>query len=139
MKDFSLSDHFTFHELTNTSHRHLLAANRAAGMEHVRPLKILCESLLEEVRDEFGAVVVLSGFRAPALNAAVGGSPHSQHMRGEAADFFVPDASLPKVFAWLKNSGLVFHQLIYYPDRHFIHVSLPTGRDDGQVMINDGG
>lgn len=137
MDNFPLSEHFGFYEMTNSAeHPDMVEGNRRAARAYLRNLRVLCEALLEEVRDEFGVpVVILSGFRSPELNAAVGGSVNSQHMRGEAADFTVPGLVMARVFAWFKLSGLIWHQLIYYPDRNFIHVSLPTGHNDGQVIV----
>jgi len=50
---------------------------------------VLCEKILQPVRDHFGRVKVTSGFRSPELCQAIGSSPNSQHARAEAADFEV--------------------------------------------------
>lgn len=43
--------------------------------------------LLDELRHRCGfAFVVTSGYRSPEHNAAIGGSPRSQHLLGRAAD-----------------------------------------------------
>jgi uncharacterized protein YcbK (DUF882 family) len=43
--------------------------------------------LLDLIREEFGKPIrITSGYRSPAHNAKVGGSPRSQHMLGKAAD-----------------------------------------------------
>lgn len=42
---------------------------------------------LEELRELVARpIVIVSGYRCPVHNAAVGGAPHSQHMLGTAAD-----------------------------------------------------
>ena len=47
-------------------------------------------ALLQKIRDHFGRpVVITSGYRTAAHNAAVGGSKSSQHLLGRAADFYV--------------------------------------------------
>lgn len=53
-------------------------------------LKPLCE-MLEIVRETLGgrAITILSGYRSPAHNKAVGGASASQHMAGRAADIQV--------------------------------------------------
>jgi uncharacterized protein YcbK (DUF882 family) len=50
----------------------------------------LC-SVLEVLRAELGghAITILSGYRSPAHNQAVGGASASQHMEGRAADITV--------------------------------------------------
>ena len=45
---------------------------------------------LERLRDAVGPFYVISGYRHPAHNAAVGGSRVSQHMAGQAADLYAP-------------------------------------------------
>lgn len=51
-------------------------------------------TLLEKIREAVGgAVVINSGYRSPAHNAAVGGVSSSQHLYGRAADIVVEGAS----------------------------------------------
>lgn len=51
-------------------------------------------TLLEKIREAAGgAVVINSGYRSPAHNAAVGGVSSSQHVYGRAADIVVDGAS----------------------------------------------
>ncbi len=46
--------------------------------------------LLEAIREQSGLPIqITSGFRCPTRNIEVGGRPHSAHLTGEAADFFV--------------------------------------------------
>lgn len=46
--------------------------------------------LLESIRALFKVPIqVNSGYRCPELNAAVGGSANSQHVRGDAADIVI--------------------------------------------------
>jgi zinc D-Ala-D-Ala carboxypeptidase len=61
--------------------RQLLAT--AAGLERIRAM------LNVPMR-------IHSGFRCYALNNALGGSPNSQHIKGEAADFDAPAFGSPK-------------------------------------------
>jgi uncharacterized protein YcbK (DUF882 family) len=54
-----------------------------------------------------------SGYRCPALNAAVGGSKTSAHMEGFAEDFWCPAFGSPaQIVHALAASGLKFDQLI---------------------------
>ena len=54
--------------------------------EHIENLKLLCENILQPVRNEWGVVSVSSGYRSPELCVAIGSSERSQHARGQAAD-----------------------------------------------------
>lgn len=105
----NLSPHFTLAELTRTSSG---LANVPTDAE-VKALTALCITLLEPVRNRFGPVSIHSGFRSAAVNAKIGGSKTSQHMRGEAADFHCPGARLEDVMRWIVvESGLSYGQVI---------------------------
>lgn len=60
----------------------------------------LCEEL-EILRHELGGhrIAILSGYRSPAHNRAVGGAEKSQHLQGRAADIAVQSIEPPKVQA----------------------------------------
>lgn len=50
-------------------------------------LERLCRAVLEPIREAWGGpVVVVSGYRTPAYNAAIGGAERSQHCQCTAAD-----------------------------------------------------
>ena len=89
----NLSPNFTFEELTRTDNRMLLQKNR--DLANASPaiqasLKRVAVELLEPIRALFKVPIqVNSGFRCPELNAAVGGSPTSQHVSGGAADIVI--------------------------------------------------
>jgi len=46
----------------------------------------LAVNVLQPLRNEFGGIRILSGYRSPKLNIKIGGSSTSNHCRGEAAD-----------------------------------------------------
>ena len=124
-----LAANFTLAELTRTGHRDLLDINHEIALEYIVELTELAR-MLQAVRDRFRSpLIVHSGFRCEALNTAVGGSPYSQHSKGEAADFHVLDVPLERVFDWVRNeSGLAYGQLILEGIRNgeptWIHMSL---------------
>jgi len=63
------------------------ACKCGCGGVQVNPVLI---EALEDIREFSGIpMVITSGWRCPAHNAAVGGAPSSAHLTGEAADFFV--------------------------------------------------
>lgn len=118
-----LTPHFSLGELTTTSRRDTadvdhdgdhneLLPNVPGDAERAKLVKV-CE-MLEAVRAHFGRpIAVHSGYRSPAVNAAVGGSKTSQHMKAEAADFHVDGVPLVDVFDWIRReSGLRFGQVI---------------------------
>ena len=116
--------HFTISELlkSNTALKHKLW--NGAPKEAEENLRALVDEVLDPLREAYGKPIrVNSGYRCPRLNNLVGGSPNSQHMRGEAADIQPVDgneADLEVLAQFLIASGK-FDQLILYPT--FIHVS----------------
>lgn len=61
-------------------------------------------ALLQKIRDHFGRpVVITSGYRTAAHNAAVGGSKSSQHLLGRAADFYVEGVDVAAVAAYAET------------------------------------
>lgn len=85
-----MGKYFTVEELC------VSAVARSRGIDNTPPpqavaaLHDLIGHLLDPLREAWGGpVVVNSGYRSPALNAAVGGAPRSRHMYGEAADITV--------------------------------------------------
>lgn len=110
MTDPVLSEHFSFSELTITSHVSLQELNRSAAVAYQIPLLRLCTTILEPIRAYFGVPVKInSGFRCLELNTTIGGSKTSQHMRGEASDLTMP---LQAIFDMLRTSGLKIGQCI---------------------------
>jgi uncharacterized protein YcbK (DUF882 family) len=116
--------HFTISELlkSDTALKHKLW--NGAPKEAEENLRALVDEVLDPLREAYGKPIrVNSGYRCPRLNNLVGGSPNSQHMRGEAADIQPVDgneADLEVLAQFLIASGK-FDQLILYPT--FIHVS----------------
>ena len=60
--------------------------------------------VLQAIRDHFGApVVITSGYRTAAHNAAVGGSKSSQHLLGRAADLYIEGVPVAAVAAYAET------------------------------------
>lgn len=82
--------HFTLQELTRSATARRLGIDNTPPDEAVKNLTALVDNVLDPLREAWGSPIhVNSGYRCPALNRAVNGAPHSQHMRGEAADITV--------------------------------------------------
>ena len=133
-----LGAHFTLRELTVSSKASALGLDNAPPPEAVRRLGLLVERVLDPLRSALGRPVrVTSGYRSPAVNAAIGGSRTSQHMTGEAADIKVEGVSAPDLAAAIVRLGLPVDQVIWYaPERGgHVHVShRADGRQRGEVL-----
>jgi len=104
-----LSKHFSLAELTHTSQK---IANVPVSPIILNNLRVVCENILELIRSHYGRPVIIhSGYRCPAVNAAIGGSKTSQHMKGEAVDFHVSGHTVYDVAVWI-SENLDYDQVI---------------------------
>ena len=97
-------------------------------------IEALVEAVLDPARERLGKpIYVNSGYRCPRHNAAVGGVPNSQHMRGEAADIRLAEiADNAEIVSAVKENGK-WDQMIVYPT--FVHVSWKrTGQNRKQII-----
>lgn len=113
-----VTQYFSLEELTRTE----TSLPNDPPQEMARNLVRLCEDALEPARAILGPLKVNSGFRAPAVNKAVGGSPTSAHMQGLAADVVPLKVSRLVAFDLLADSGIPFDQLILEPT--WIHIGM---------------
>ena len=128
-KDFSYRE-FERSEVADAKH----ICNVITSFEVRDSILALTEYVLQPLRDAWGKPLkVNSGYRCKALNAAVGGVPTSQHVKGEAADIAAGDPV--KLARLAVKQGLPFDQMILYPT--FVHFSHKlTGEQRGQIFYN---
>ena len=82
-----MATYFTLSELLRSDTAAARSIDNAPSHDVIRRLNALMDECLDPVRELWGKPIgVNSGYRSPALNAAVGGAAASQHMKGEAAD-----------------------------------------------------
>ena len=70
-------------------------------------------------------IIITSGYRCPAHNKKIGGSPKSQHLLGKAADIYVNGMSvrdLYEVVSIFYKNGIT--GIGVYPEQGFIHVDI---------------
>lgn len=133
----NLSPHFTLAEfvVSDTAARRGIENDPPADLLHA--LKRTAQGL-EAVRVRLGGapIIISSGYRCPALNAAVGGQPSSQHTRGEAADFIAPRFGSPtEVAAALRDSVVDYDQLILEFGR-WVHISFSQAPRHQALVID---
>ena len=136
----NLTKNFTLAEMTKseTALRH--GIDNTPGEAEIAALKLLAEKVLQPVRDHFGkGVKVNSAYRSPAANQKVGGSPTSDHCRGQASDIEIPGVPNAELAQWIRDN-LEFRQLIleFYtpgiPDSGWVHVSYVADDNKKQVL-----
>jgi zinc D-Ala-D-Ala carboxypeptidase len=138
--DLVLSPHFLLHELlqSQTATRNEVHEQFEPGEEIIENLKYLCNNLLEQIRvlNDNRPLHINSGYRCPRLNALVKGASTSQHLFGQAADIDLGSNKANMIFfEKIKNSGLVFDQLINEFNGSWVHVSLKKA-DNRQMVLN---
>ena len=107
-----LSKNFSLQEMTKSQTALRRGIDNTPTPDKIDPLTMLCEKVLQPVRDHFDRpVTITSGYRSPELCMAIGSKPTSQHTKGQAADFEVPGVSNLEVAKWI-SENLEFDQLI---------------------------
>ena len=124
----NLTRNFSLLELTKSDTAIRKGIDNNPNADQVEKLKLLCENILQPVRDHFGRVKVTSGFRSVELCTAIGSSVNSQHAKAEAADFECPGVDNAELADWIHRE-LTYDQLIleFYtpgePNSGWIHCS----------------
>ena len=135
-----LSENFSLLELTKSQTAERKGIDNTPSPEHQENLKLLCESVLQSVRDHFGKVVTISsGYRSPELCTAIGSKITSQHAKGQAADFEIFGVSNKELADYI-NENLYYDQLIleYWkeedPNSGWVHCSFSLNGNRKQYL-----
>lgn len=127
--------YFTDKELTHSNTAQRLGIWNWPNEQYIWDnLHALVDNILDPAREKLGdPIFVNCGYRSYSTNVAVGGVSNSQHCKGQAADVRAKD--LNKLLNVLKTMD--YDQLIYYPNKGFIHVSYVTDRPNRHQFIID--
>ena len=124
-----LSKNFSLKELTASQTAERMGLDNNPSEAQVENLRLLCERVLQPVRDHFNKVVTISsGYRNEILSQKIGSSSKSQHCLAMAADFEIFGVPNNEVSDWIKEN-LMFDQLILEfwkpgePNSGWIHCS----------------
>jgi len=138
----NLSKNFKLSELIKSETATRLDIDNTPNEEQIESLRLLCENILQPVRDHFGKPVkISSGFRCSALNQATGGSATSDHCKGQACDFEIDGVPNPELAEWIETN-LKYTQLILEfwvpggddPNAGWIHASFNPENLKGQSL-----
>jgi len=128
-----LSEHFTLEELTVSEIGKRFNIDNTPNESVIANLKRLAK-LLEQVRSLLNKPInVNSAYRSVELNAKAGGKSNSQHTIGCAADIRVNGMTPDEIVRTIKDSNIVFDQLIREFDS-WVHISIP---DEGKLARNN--
>ena len=153
MNDIQFTPHFKLSEFVSSETAEKQGIENNPSPEAVENLRLLSIHTLEPLREALGLpIVITSGYRCKALNDLIAHhSQRSQHMKGQAADFYVisrrnggngRNAShrelLIEAFRTIITSPEIdYDQLIIYPT--FIHVSFVSHSDNRHKIMSANG
>ena len=134
-----LSRNFSLQELIKSDTAIRKGIDNNPNADQIEKLKLLCENILQPVRDHFGRVKITSGYRSTELCQAIGSSVNSQHAKAEAADFECMGTDNAELADWIYEN-LDFDQLIleFYtpgePNSGWIHCSYTSDKPRKQFL-----
>lgn len=135
MLDEQITANFSLSEFIDSETATRLGIDNTPPADVLSNIRLVLAPGMQQVRDLLAMPVdIRSGYRGPALNAAVRGAPSSQHLSGHAADFKAPAFGSPRdVAAYLVGhmGRLKFDQLIY--EGTWVHISFAP-RPRNQVL-----
>lgn len=148
--NIQFTPHFELREFVASQTARDHGLDNTPPAEAVENLRALCVHTLEPLREALGLpIIITSGYRTKELNRLlVQHSNKSQHMNGEAADFYVgwngPKENAPsrrelliKAFRQIiTDDSIVFDQCIIYSS--FIHVSHVRSRHNNRSKLTRG-
>lgn len=127
-----LSPHFTLEELACTDRKAFKDINIQEALKIPGKMYMLA-GFAERIREIIGRPVIInSGFRCQALNAAVGGVMSSQHVLAEALDIRVNGKTAEELFRIVVASDLKYDQLIWEkPGKNaaWLHISIGSKKE----------
>ncbi len=130
--------YFSIRELTASATAKRLGIPNVPSWREKENLVALVDNVLDPLRALWKKpIIITSGYRSRLLNAAVGGSPTSQHTQGMAADIRTvsdfPNEN-KRLFELLVNSGIEYDQLIDEYGYDFIHLSYNRTGNRMQIL-----
>ena len=117
---------FTIKELCNSDVAKKYKINNTPSIKVCDNLLLLITRVLQPLRDKLcKPMIITSGYRCEKLNTLIGGVSNSQHLTGQAVDFIVNDMNINDLFRFIKNSGIIYDQLIeeHSKNKKWIHIS----------------
>lgn len=129
-----ISEHISYDEavLSPTAIRN--GIDNTPNEQQLHNMQQLAEHIFEPLRKIYGKPIKINSFfRSDKLNKLVGGSPTSQHAKGQAIDITGGNkAENKKLFELAKT--LDFDQLINEYDFSWVHISYST-KNRKQILV----
>lgn len=131
--------YFTIKELSASTEARKMGIDNTPTPVAEAKLTQLVGHVLDPLRERYGYPIhVISGYRHPRLNKAVGGETTSQHVKGEAADIYCTNPKDNAIIFSLIYYQLPFDQLIWERGNDeapsWIHVSYREGNNRHECL-----
>jgi len=124
-----LSKNFSLAEFTKSETATRKGLDNTPTPEVIQNLQKLVDNIIQPIRETIGKPIKInSGYRAPEVNASVGGSKTSDHCKGQAADIEINGMANGDLAQYIVDN-YKFTQVIleFYtagiPDSGWVHVS----------------
>lgn len=111
--EMKLSKNFTLREFVYSATAERLGIDNTPSWQQVLNMRNLCQQVAQPLRDEFGPILINSGFRSEALNEAVHGVGLSQHLTGCAMDIHVKDVETGRRYYAFILKHCPFDQMLF--------------------------
>ena len=137
----NLSPHLTLEDFVHSDAAVANHIDNTLPDDLLETAKYTAVNLFEPIRELLGGVPlkISSGYRCKVLNLRVRGVETSQHVKAEALDMLPHNMTVQEAFDKVKNSSLVWDQLIYEHDAKgniWLHASIVDGTNRQQVIPN---
>ena len=136
-----ISEHCSYKEGIRSTTADRMGIDNIPNEEQLENMKVVAEKLFEPIREFMGRPIrVNSFFRCPELNKAIGGSPYSQHCKGQAMDIDIPYGDNPnaEMYHFVKDN-LDFDQMIWEfgddKNPNWVHISWVSHRPNRKQEV----
>ena len=140
-----LSPHFKLNEFERSQLASRYEIDNTVKDERVfKNLQLLCENILEPVRNHYGVPFSpSSGYRCLELNRRLKSSDNSQHVHGQAADIEIPTVSNYELGIWIRDNCEYDTVLLEFykegdPSSGWVHVSYVENNNRKRALMFDG-
>lgn len=138
-KSLPMAPNFKYIDFVKSSTAARYGIENVPNEKQWQSIERVAGNIIQPVRNQFGPIIITSGFRCVELCMKIGSSPTSNHVKGEAVDFepMNRNIKLIDVVEWI-HRNLPYRELIaeYFPNG-WVHVAYRLNKNVGQLKLKD--